>query len=172
VTLDYANARGFDGKGLPSDVQMTSLDFSEKERQRQRQHFEQLLPRDAPSLDRLAEKPFSCFSPLPADFSRFKAQFEAQNPEQAKALQDNLRPKHEKMALEAEKHFHQLEKAQVHSNTPRRRQQQLEKYAATLAKQVPVMGYLQQHNQPLSDKIQKLAKSHQRTLDKGQEISR
>ena len=104
-----------------------------------------------------------------ANFSDFKAQFEAKNPDQAKTLQEAIRPRHERLALEAEKQLNLLEKASVESRMPRSSREQLEKYAANVAKQPEVMAYLKQHNPELTEKVRGLAKEHERSrsLDRG-----
>lgn len=131
----------------------------------QNPRYEQLMAQAAKDYDRLRERPATRTR---ADFSDFKAQFEQQNPEQAKALQEAVRPRHERLALEAEKQMKVLEKAVEQSRMPRTAKEQLEHYAASVAKQPDVMAYLKQHNQALSDKIQNHAKSHE--LSRGREI--
>lgn len=106
-------------------------------------------------------------SPLPsrADLSAFKKQFEAEHPERAKALQTAIQPRHERLALEAEKQINLLEKATQQSAMPRTAREQLEKYAFGIAKQTDVMGYLKQRNPDLSEKIQRLAKTREKQLE-------
>lgn len=87
-------------------------------------------------------------------------------------MQESLRPRHERLALEAEKKIQLLEKAVEKSHMPRSSKEQLEKYAASVAKQPEVMAYLKQHNKELSERVQGLAKSHERNLDRGRGIER
>lgn len=131
--------------------------------QTQESRYEQLLQQGAKAYGRSQARQVSGQR---ADFSQFKAQFEAQYPDQAKALQDAVRPRHERLALEAEKHIQQLEEAIVQSPLPRRAREQLEKYALDLSKQKEVMGYLNQYNPTLTQKIQGLAKSYELSLDR------
>jgi len=51
---------------------------------------------------------------------------------------------------------------------PRTAREQLEKYAASVAKQPDVMAYLKQHNPEITKKIEGLAKSH--TLSRERDI--
>lgn len=132
----------------------------------QQQHYERLLQQAAQNYARTKENkaPF-----LQADLQAFKTQFENQHPEKAHVLQESLRPHHEKMALVAEKQIAQFEKAMEQSRMPRTAKAELEKYAASVAKQPEVMMYLKQHNTELTKKIETLAKSYQlsRELDRG-----
>jgi hypothetical protein len=121
------------------------------------------LQQAAQDYNRMQERPVHQHN----DFSRFKTEFEAQNPERAKALQENLRPRHERLALEAEKQIQQLEKAIQQSRMPRSAREQLGKYAAGVAKQPEVMAYLKQHNPKLTQKIENLSKSHALERDRG-----
>lgn len=106
------------------------------------------------------------------NFSDFKAQFEKENPEKAKALRDAIRPRSERVALEVEKQINLL----ANKALPTRLQnlenleqlEKLEEYAAGIAKQPDVMSYLKRHNQVLSSKIQTLSQS--RTKRQEQEL--
>jgi Ti-type conjugative transfer relaxase TraA len=108
------------------------------------------------------------------DFKAFKAQFEREHPEQAKALREAMRPKpkskHEQLALEAEKQINLLEKTIKESYIPYTAQDRLEKYVAQVAKQPEVMAYLKEHNKVLTEKIQTLSKSYEQNLDLDMEI--
>jgi len=132
------------------------------------QRYEKTLQQAAKNYDQRLK---SADLPRRGDFSDFKAQFEANNPEQAKALQDAVRPRHERLALEAEQLLHLLEKASVESLS-RSSREQLEKYAATVAKQPEVMAYFKQHNTTLLDKVQELANVHERSRGFSRGISR
>ncbi len=171
VTLDYsapdmfARQRGFEKAEQPAEL---SLNFShalpEKQSTHNMQHYEQLLQQAAKQYGHLENRQTS--KPR-ADFSDFKAQFEAKNPEQAKALQEAVRPRHERLALEAEKKIQVLEKAMEQSRMPRSSREELEKYATNIAKQPGVMDYLKQQNPELSKKIEGLVKSHELERDRG-----
>ena len=124
--------------------------------QNQALRYEQFLQQAAKDYDRMSERQVHSSN----DFSRFKAEFEAQHPEQAKALQDRVRPRHERLALEAEKQIQQLEKEMAQSRMPSPLRKQLEKYATDISKQKEVMNYLKQHRPALSQKIQGLVKSY------------
>ena len=132
-------------------------------------HYEQLLQQAAKSYDQRIK---SADLPMRGDFSEFKAQFEAKNPDQAKALQDAVRPRHERLALEAEKQLTLLEKASIDSPLVRSNREQLEKYAASIAKQSEVMAYFKQHNTEFAGKVQELAKGHERSRGFSRGISR
>lgn len=170
VTLDYftqnehARKRTFEKTDLSQEKQLGDTQQRPFERS-QDKHYEQFLAQSAKDYDRMQQRQVS---QTRADFSDFKTQFEKQNPEQAKALEEAMRPRHERLALEAEKQMKVLEKAVEQSRIPRTAKEQLEKYAAGVAKQPEVMAYLKQHNKELSDKIQGLAKTHE--LSRGREI--
>jgi Ti-type conjugative transfer relaxase TraA len=100
-----------------------------------------------------------------SDFRYLKEEFEAQNPKEAKAFEDRLRPRYERLALEAEKRIKSLEKEIATSLMPRRAREELEKYAVDLFKERSVMGYLKEHNPGLTRKIQGLVKAHERSLE-------
>jgi Ti-type conjugative transfer relaxase TraA len=104
------------------------------------------------------------------DFSDFKAQFEKQHPEKAKELQDAIRSKHEQLALESETQINLLEKKIKESRISYSSRERLEKYAFDISKQKEVMAYLSEHKKELSEKIHKMAKSRERSLDLDMEI--
>lgn len=112
------------------------------------------------------------------DFSDFKRQFETESPEQAKALQEAMQTRHEKVAIEVEKHITALEKASKEANTSRTpyayqiAQEKLGQYAADVTKQKDIMTHLQQKNPTLSDRIHGLSKSYERMRDRGMDIDR
>ncbi|MCA6601170.1 MAG: Ti-type conjugative transfer relaxase TraA [Pseudanabaena sp. M57BS1SP1A06MG] len=114
--------------------------------------YEKLLSEKTPSID--------------DDFKHFIAEFEKQNPEQAKALQEPILPRHERMALETEKHIKSLEKEIQTSKFPHMIREQLEKYACDVAKKSDVMAYFKEHNKSLCDKIQHLAKARERDMER------
>lgn len=173
ITLDYQdNQKTFaEHRGIekPSRSYENTLNHPQTQQEKSIEknpaaRHEEVLHQAARNYDRKQAQ--QAFNPRD-DLSRFKAQFEAKNPEQAKALQDSLRPRHERIALEAEKQLQVLEKAIEQSRMPRTAREQLEKYAANVAKQPDVMTYLKQNNKALSDKIQGLAKSREISRDRG-----
>jgi Ti-type conjugative transfer relaxase TraA len=101
------------------------------------------------------------------DFKHFKTQFEIKNPIKAKLLQESLRPRHERLAIEALKEIKRLEKAIKHSKFPHIERYELKKYVIKVASQPEIMNYFQQKNQAISQKIQELVKSHGR--DRGRD---
>lgn len=153
ITLDYVQDRFTEQRGL--EKEKASLD--------RLTHDDQLLQWAAQQYDQRKQS-LGC-----SDFRDFKAQFEAAYPEWAKQLQDAVRPRHERLALEAEKQISFLEKASRESRQPRSSREALTRYAAQLAKQPAVMAYLKQHNPELTEKVQQLAKIDERTrsLDRG-----
>lgn len=169
VTLDYsapenfARQRGFEKPAQQSEINLSrSQSHPEKQAAHHVQNYDQVLQQAAKNYDRLAEQ---LGLKQRTDLSEFKKQFEAQHPERAKGLTDAVRPRHEKLALEAEKMMGLFNKAQEQSHMPRTAREQMEKYAAGVAKQPEVMAYLKQHKQELSEKIQSLAKSHAKSLE-------
>jgi Ti-type conjugative transfer relaxase TraA len=169
VTLDYrhdfAQQRGFEKAVQAKELQQThSLSSSQTSFEHRIDHYDRVMQQAANKYyDGATHQKTSSRG----DFKAFKAQFEAQNPEQARALQDTVRPRHERIALEAEKHIHLLEKSVAQSRMPRTAREQLEKYAAGIAKQPTVMAYLKQHNPEMTQKIEGLAKSHTLNRDRG-----
>jgi Ti-type conjugative transfer relaxase TraA len=171
ITLDYrtnpnafAQYRGIEKLPQHHEQDLSHAQPPEKSiEQNQASRYEQLLQQAAQDYNRMQERPVHQHN----DFSRFKTEFEAQNPERAKALQENLRPRHERLALEAEKQIQRLEKAIEQSRMPRSAREQLGKYAAGVAKQPEVMAYLKQHNSKLTQKIENLSKSHALERDRG-----
>jgi len=91
----------------------------------------------------------------------FKAKYEAQNPEQARKIQDSLQPAFERKAIAAEKEFQLLERAIKESHTPKTYQQQLERYAGKIAKDRDVMGCLSGRNPALAAEITEIAKQRE-----------
>jgi hypothetical protein len=91
----------------------------------------------------------------------FKAQFEAEHPERAQALNEALLPRHERLALERVRDFARLEKSLENFLTPRTIQSQLERNADQVSKNSEVMSYLHEHHPDLSEKIGGWAKTHQ-----------
>ena len=83
----------------------------------------------------------------------FKRQFEAERPELARSLNEQISPRHERLALEAIREFGSLEKALTDSLTPRSAQAQIERYADSISRQSGVMSYLHEHTPELSEKI-------------------
>lgn len=170
ITLDYGSDFA-EQRGFKKAVQVTehkrepSLVSAQKSLEQRPDHYEQLMQQAVKHYARL-ENPQKM--PARSDFKDFKTQFEAKHPEQARALQEAVRPRHERLALEAEKHLHLLEKSIEQSRIPRTDREQLEKYAARVAKQPEVMAYLKQHNPDLTKKIEGLAKSH--TLNRDRDI--
>lgn len=111
-------------------------------------------------------------SPTRDSLQDFKARFEANHPEQAKQLREAIKPAHERKAQEVEQHIQALEKDLDKRYAGRVAKEKLEKYAAGLLKQPEMMAYLKQHHRELSNKIQGLAKSYDRSLSLDREISR
>jgi Ti-type conjugative transfer relaxase TraA len=139
------------GRERSKDV---TLDYSVQETfVRQRGFDEKALPPSVPEKQALSNPS--------ADFSEFKAK----NPEQIKAIQEAIRPRHERLALEAEKEINALEKAIEKSYAPRIARRKLEKYASRIAKEAKVMAYLKEHNPALSQKIQGLERSYSLSHD-------
>jgi Ti-type conjugative transfer relaxase TraA len=101
-----------------------------------------------------------------AELKAFKEAYENKHPHQAQAFKESLSPYAEKQALETEKQIQLLEKAVEKSRMPRTAKEELERYAAKVAKQPDVMAYLKQHHKDLSDKIQGLAKSREISLER------
>jgi hypothetical protein len=85
-------------------------------------------------------------------------------------MQNSLRPRHERLALEAEHKIQVLEKAIEHSRMPRSAKEELQKYASNVSKQPEVMNYLKQHNPELTQKIQGLAKTRELERDRGRSL--
>jgi hypothetical protein len=119
-----------------------------------------------------SDRDHSRLAPLSASdhLAAFKAQFEAEHPERARALNEALIPssppsRHERLALEAVRDFEQLEKSLDSSSTPWTVQSQLERHADKVSKQSDVMSYLHEHHPDLSEKIGGWAKTHQRQLE-------
>ena len=129
--------------------------------------YEAFFAESAKAYDKAQSKS----SPLGLDdsFSHFTAQFEAEHPAYAKALQESVRPRHERKALAAEKYIQSIEKACEGSSLSRQARAELEQYSAKLKQQGPVMDYLKQHNPDLCIKVEQLAKSYERshTLSRG-----
>ena len=160
VTLDYGLTRHFEGieKVANPERSFETHRTQGEKTPTQRAHFDDLLQQGHKASLRNQETPLS----FRADFSEFKAAFEAQYPNQAETLKESLRPRHERLALEAQKQFQALEKTLEQSPIKRAAREELEKQAASIAKQKDVMGYLKQHNPHLSQKIEKLAKTYHR----------
>lgn len=170
VTLDYVQDRFTEQRGFAQDIALAEKNTErqiplEKEKASfdRLAHYDQLLQSAAQQYDRRSQ------SFGRSDFRDFKAQFEANNPDQAKQLQDAVRPRHERLALEAEKQITLLEKASQESRQPRSSREELGRYAAKVAKQPEVMAYLKQRNPELTDRVQQLAKTYERnhSLDRG-----
>lgn len=179
VTLDYAQKdtfaeqRGFEKmpqQPLESEKEQRFLDASQTQAPNQREeHYDKLLQEAARKYDQLDQQAgFGGHD----DFSRFKAEFEAEHPDQARTFKEEVLPRHERLAIEAEKHIQLLEKAIEHSHMPRSATAELERYSANLNKQPEVMAYLKQHNPELTQKVQDLAKTHERNRDLDRGISR
>lgn len=176
VTLDYATSdkfseqRGFEKISPPLTQDLTRAPQPPEKffEPSQAVRYENLLQHAAQAYDRTQNQQ----SLRHDDFSQFKAEFEAKNPEQAKALQERIQPRHERLAIEAEKQINSLEKAVVQSRMPRTAREQLEKYAAGVAKQPEVMAYLKQHNPELTEKVRGLAKAHEKSRELDRGISR
>ncbi len=171
VTLDYVQTRfteqrGFEQKhAVPEKALSDTLPTLGKTVLQNPEKYERLLQEAAKKYDLQNNRNLH----PRADLSTFKSQFEAANPAQAKALQDAMRPRHERLALEAEKQITLLEKASRESRMPRSSREQLGKYAASVVKQPEVMAYLKQRNPELTERVQSLAKAHERShaLERG-----
>jgi Ti-type conjugative transfer relaxase TraA len=108
------------------------------------------------------------FDPLQA----FKARYESEYPEKAKAIQQELQPAFERKALKIEQEVNLLERAIERSNMPRTHKQQLEQCAVKAMRDKDVMNYFSTHNQKLAEKIMDLAQQREaRELTKSKELS-
>ena len=158
VTLDYAQRRGFEKQalGIPMRPELPLT-------QAPQATVEQQLWQAAMDYDKLQQGRQAIGR---GDFSALKAQFEAAHPEQAKALRTAIQPKHERLGLAAEKQWQQLEQAVKEARFPTRAQRELSTYAQGIAKQPSVMAYLEQRNPDLAKKIEGIAKTRERGLDR------
>lgn len=131
---------------------------------------------ELPVMDRhsrTVEKLFTIRDTMPSEdpFAAFKEKYEAKNPAKAQSVNDSLLPRHERLALDAEKQIELLERACAESKTPRTAREQLEKYTVSVAKQPEVMEYLKKHRPELSQKIQTMAKSYERSRERNLGLS-
>jgi hypothetical protein len=172
VTLDYINDRFTEQRGFEKTV-----DEAEKEKEKRvsisdarEQDYDRRLREAARQYDQMEKmgkmEKQQGFGSLHNEFNDFKKQFEAEHSKQAKLIKEEVRPRHERLAMDAEKHIRRLEKEIRQSDLPRHipnpARSELERYSAELVKQQAVMSYLKQHNPDLSQKVQALAKTHER----------
>jgi hypothetical protein len=106
-----------------------------------------------------------------ADFSEFKRQFEAKNPERASALRGEVMPENEKKALSLVSEFKRLEQiVEKGGRTSHTAQDHLEKLADKMSRQKDVMQYVRDHHAPMEKQIDKQAREFQRERDLGLEL--
>jgi hypothetical protein len=86
---------------------------------------------------------------------------------QGRESQVLITSRQERLAQEAEKQLQQLEKELATSLFPVMARQKLAKYAAKVAQQPELMNYFKQKNVALSSRIESLAKSNDRSRDRG-----
>lgn len=97
------------------------------------------------------------------DFSEFKRQFEANNPELAKKLNYELLPVAEKKALSFITEFERLEAmVEKEGRTSHRAKDRLEELSDTMSKNKEVMQYVREHRAPMERQIQQLTRAFQR----------
>jgi Ti-type conjugative transfer relaxase TraA len=105
-----------------------------------------------------------------ADFSEFKRQFEAKNPERASALRGEVMPVHEKKALAFVNEFKRLEQiVEKGGRTRYMAKDHLEKLADKMSRQKDVMQYVCEHHAPMEKQVKQLAREFQRERDLGLE---
>ena len=95
------------------------------------------------------------------DLDAFVRQFEAQNPELARSLQEKLDPKlhYEKEVQQQINHFERLEKVAENKLDPKA-QEAVKSYAITLSKDEPFMDHIKQQNGKLFERLQSHVKAH------------
>jgi len=103
-----------------------------------------------------------------ADFSEFKRQFEAKNPERASTLRGEVIPEHEKKALSLVTEFKRLEQiVEKGGRTSHMAQDHLEKLADKMSRQKDVMQYMREHHAPMEKQVNQLAKEFQKERSLG-----
>jgi hypothetical protein len=90
----------------------------------------------------------------------FRARYEQQHPEKAKAIAEALRPAHEKIALATQKEFYALNRTLENRPQTREETAAMEKAAATVVPQKEVMGYLEKTDPALTRQLRALAQCH------------
>lgn len=143
LSQDFARQRGVDTQGYPTYRPTSEIN--------QPIYQPEVKATLSHSLDRL---------------KAFKERYEAEHPEQAKALLEIIRPHHEKIALLVEERLLNLEKALEKSPAALN---SLKQEAYRVAKQTEVMDYLKSHNSELSRKIERWVQPEvkQKTLERG-----
>lgn len=90
----------------------------------------------------------------------YKKDFEAKNPDTARALQTSLMPTHERHATDALKEWQLFEKNLQEARMPEKTKERMQSYAASLEKQPAVLQYVKQHHPDVGKRIEQFAKAH------------
>jgi len=101
------------------------------------------------------------------DFTKFKQQFERENPELSKSLSQELRTEPEKRALAVEKEFERLNKRLEQNPKDYEAKREMTKLATEIFKDKTTMQHLKDRAPELNERIQNLNRERERNLDRG-----
>lgn len=172
VTLDYLNSRDRQQEPTARVLDEVKPFTREEERLMRQAKLKEFTEstKAVRSVGRDRDRDPSSVIKQRADFSEFKRQFEAKNPERARALHGAIVPEHEKKALALVTEFKRLEQiVEKGGRTSHMAQDHLEKLADKMSRQKDVMQYVREHHQPMEKQVNQMAREFQRERDLGLE---